>query len=173
MRKALSELRQIPLSGMGVDTWGVDYALLGEGGELLQNPYHYRDKRTDGVMDQVFQSVSRDEIYAETGIQFMSINTLYQLCAAKRDTPELLKAARTLLTMPDLFHYWLTGNARCEFTNATTTQMVNAVSRTWSRKLMEKLQLLRACRHRSSSRVVRWVVCRHKQLRAWPWPERQ
>jgi len=113
MRKALSELRQIPLSGMGVDTWGVDYALLGEGGELLQNPYHYRDKRTDGVMDQVFQSVSRDEIYAETGIQFMSINTLYQLCAAKRDTPELLKAARTLLTMPDLFHYWLTGNARC------------------------------------------------------------
>ena len=141
MRKALSELRQIPLSGMGVDTWGVDYALLGEGGELLQNPYHYRDKRTDGVMDQVFQSVSRDEIYAETGIQFMSINTLYQLCAAKRDTPELLKAARTLLTMPDLFHYWLTGNARCEFTNATTTQMVNAVSRTWSRKLMEKLQL--------------------------------
>jgi rhamnulokinase len=141
MRKALSELREIQLSGMGVDTWGVDYALLGEGGELLQNPYHYRDKRTDGVMDQVFQSVSRDEIYAETGIQFMSINTLYQLCAAKRDTPELMKAARTLLTMPDLFHYWLTGNARCEFTNATTTQMVNAVSRSWSRKLMEKLQL--------------------------------
>jgi rhamnulokinase len=141
MRKALRESREIQLSGIGVDTWGVDYALLGEGGELLQNPYHYRDKRTDGVMGQVFQCVSRDEIYSETGIQFMSINTLYQLCAAKRDTPELLKAARTLLTMPDLFHYWLTGNARCEFTNATTTQMVNAVSRSWSRKLMEKLQL--------------------------------
>ena len=141
MRKALCELRDAELAGIGVDTWGVDYALLGEGGDLLLNPYHYRDKRTDGVMEQVFETVSRDEIYAETGIQFMSINTLYQLWAAKRDAPQLLNAARTLLTMPDLFHYWLTGNARSEFTNATTTQMVNAVSRSWSRKLMEKLQL--------------------------------
>jgi rhamnulokinase len=141
MRKALCGLGQAELAGIGVDAWGVDYALLGEDGDLLENPYHYRDKRTDGVMEQVFQTVSQDEIYGETGIQFMSINTLYQLCAAKRDTPQMLKAARTLLTMPDLFHYWLTGNARCEFTNATTTQMVNAVSRSWSGKLMEKLEL--------------------------------
>jgi rhamnulokinase len=141
MRKALCGLGQAELAGIGVDAWGVDYALLGEDGDLLENPYHYRDKRTDGVMEQVFQTVSQDEIYGETGIQFMSINTLYQLCAAKRDNPQLLKAAQTLLTMPDLFHYWLTGHARCEFTNATTTQMVNAVSRSWSEKLMEKLQL--------------------------------
>src|SRR5215831_3886520 len=141
MRKALCGLGETALAGVGVDAWGVDYALLGDGGELLGNPYHYRDKRTDGVMEQVFQTLSQDEIYRETGIQFMSINTLYQLWAAKRDTPQLLKAARTLLTMPDLFHYWLTGNARCEFTNATTTQMVNAVSRSWSGKLMERLQL--------------------------------
>lgn len=141
MRSALGELREAELAGVGVDTWGVDYALLGDRGELLQNPYHYRDKRTDGVMEQVFETVSQDVIYEETGIQFMSINTLYQLCAAKRDTPQLLNTARTLLTMPDLFHFWLTGNARCEFTNATTTQMVNAVSRSWSRKLMERLQL--------------------------------
>lgn len=141
MRKALCGLPEAELSGIGVDTWGVDYALLGENGELLGNPYHYRDRRTDGVMDQVFQIVAREQIYRETGIQFMSINTLYQLCAAKRDTPELLKAARTMLTIPDLFHYWLTGNARCEFTNATTTQMVSAVSRSWSTELMEKLQL--------------------------------
>jgi rhamnulokinase len=139
MRKALCSVDQVQLSGIGVDTWGVDYALLGERGELLQNPFHYRDKRTDGVMQQVFQQVSKDEIYRETGIQFMPINTLYQLCAAKRDTPQLLSAARTLLTMPDLFHYWLTGNARCEFTNATTAQMVNAVSRSWSRALMDQL----------------------------------
>src|SRR6185369_6413527 len=141
MRKALCGLGQAELAGIGVDAWGVDYALLGEDGDLLENPYHYRDKRTDGVMEQVFQTVSQDEIYGETGIQFMSINTLYQLCAAKRDTPELLKAARTLLTMPDLFHYWLTGKAVCEFTNATTTQMVDPRTRTWARGLMEKLGL--------------------------------
>lgn len=140
MRKALSKVEGVQLGGIGVDTWGVDYALLGERGELLQNPFHYRDKRTDGMMEQVFQTVSRDEIYRETGIQFMPINTLYQLCA-ERETPQLLKAARTLLTMPDLFHYWMTGNARCEFTNATTTQMVNACSRSWSKMLFQKLDL--------------------------------
>jgi len=140
IRKALSRIEQVRLGGIGVDTWGVDYALLGERGELLQNPFHYRDKRTDGMMEQVFQTVSKDDIYRETGIQFMPINTLYQLCA-ERETHHLLKAARTLLTMPDLFHYWMTGNARCEFTNATTTQMVNACSRTWSKMLFQKLDL--------------------------------
>jgi rhamnulokinase len=141
IRKTLCQVGEIKLSGIGVDTWGVDYALLGERGELLQNPFHYRDKRTDGVMEQVFRSVSKEEIYRETGIQFMPINTLYQLYATRRDTPQLLKAARTLLTMPDLFHYWMTGSARCEFTNATTTQMLNATSRTWSRSLLEKLHI--------------------------------
>jgi rhamnulokinase len=141
MRQALRQLGQLELSGIGVDAWGVDYALLGERGDLLQNPYHYRDKRTDGLMEEVFQKIPKEEIYHETGIQFMPINTLYQLYAAKRDTPKLLAAARTLLTIPDLFHYWLTGNARCEFTNATTTQMVNAASRTWSLELMNTLQL--------------------------------
>jgi rhamnulokinase len=141
IKKTLFKLEEVELGGIGVDTWGVDYALLGERGELLLNPYHYRDKRTDRVMETVFSKVPKDEIYRETGIQFMQINTLYQLFAAKRDTPELLKAARTFLTMPDLFHYWLTGNAVCEFTNATTTQMVNAEKRAWSRNLMEKLEL--------------------------------
>lgn len=140
IRKTLSR-QEVELSGIGVDAWGVDYALLGEHGELLLNPYHYRDKRTDGVMELAFEKVSRKEIYRETGIQFMSINTLYQLFAAKRDTPDLLRAARTLLMIPDLFHYWLTGNAVCEFTNATTTQMVNAEKRAWSRDLMERLEL--------------------------------
>ena len=79
-------------------------------------------------MELAFEKVSRKEIYRETGIQFMPINTRYQLFAAKRDSPDLLRAARTLLMIPDLFHYWLTGNAVCEFTNATTTQMVNAGS---------------------------------------------
>lgn len=141
IRKALSRLDEVKLGGIGVDAWGVDYALLGEGGELLHNPYHYRDKRTDGVMASVFEKVSKEEIYRETGIQFMQINTLYQLFAANRDTPELLRAARKLLTIPDLFHYWLTGNAVCEFTNATTTQMVNPQKRQWARGMLEKIGL--------------------------------
>ena len=141
VRKALARLEEVELSGIGVDAWGVDYALLGEGGELLQNPYHYRDARTRGVMEEVFQRVTKEEIYWTTGVQFMPINTLYQLFAAKRDMPELLKAAESLVTIPDLFHYWLTGTAACEFTNATTTQMVNPVTRSWATSLMENLGL--------------------------------
>jgi rhamnulokinase len=141
MRKALAKLEGIELAGIGVDAWGVDYALLGEHGELVQNPYHYRDSRTRGVMEEVFHRVSKQEIYTATGIQFMPINTLYQLFAARRDTPTLLKSAETFLTIPDLFHYWLTGIAVCEFTNATTTQMVNPVTRTWATGLLDRLDL--------------------------------
>src|SRR5262252_5496140 len=126
VRRALAKLEVTELAGIGVDAWGVDYALLGERGELLQNPYHYRDRRTHGVMEEVFRKVSKEEIYAETGIQFMPINTLYQLCASQRDTPGMLRAAEHFVTIPDLFHYWLTGKAVCEYTNATTTQLVNA-----------------------------------------------
>jgi rhamnulokinase len=141
MREALAMVRGHALAGIGVDAWGVDYALLGEQGELLQNPYHYRDTRTRGVMEEVFRKVSRQEIYFVTGIQFMAINTLYQLCAAARDTPELLKSAQTLLTIPDLFHYWLSGRAVCEFTNATTTQLVDFRTRNWARQLADRLGL--------------------------------
>jgi rhamnulokinase len=141
MRKVLSRLEAVELAGIGVDAWGVDYALLGERGELLQNPYHYRDRRTDGVMEEVLRKVDREKIYRATGIQFMPINTLYQLVAAQRQTPKLLAAAKHLLTIPDLFHYWLTGNAVCEFTNATTTQMVDPVTRAWATGLMESLEL--------------------------------
>ena len=141
MCRTLAKLEETQLAGIGVDAWGVDYALLGERGELLQNPYHYRDRRTNGVMEEVFRKVSREEIYSETGIQFMPINTLYQLYATQRDTPAILRAAEHLLTIPDLFHYWLTGKPVCEFTNATTTQMVNATTRTWSTSLMNRLDL--------------------------------
>src|ERR1700681_3550386 len=82
VRHALSRLGEVALAGIGVDAWGVDYALLGERGELLQNPYHYRDPRTNGVMQEVFGKVAREEIYWATGIQFRPINTLYQLYAA-------------------------------------------------------------------------------------------
>jgi rhamnulokinase len=92
-------------------------------------------------VEEVFRKVPKEEIYAATGIQFMPINTLYQLFAAKRDTPGILNAAKHLLTIPDLFHYWLTGNAVCEFTNATTTQMVNPVTRTWAKDLLQRVDL--------------------------------
>jgi rhamnulokinase len=141
VRKALARLGEVELAGIGVDAWGVDYALLGERGELLQNPYHYRDRRTDGVLEEVLKRVAREDIYQATGIQFMPINTLYQLFAARRDTPKVLETARYLLTIPDLFNYWLTGNAVCEFTNATTTQMVDPVKRTWATSLMQRLEL--------------------------------
>ncbi|HXW90505.1 MAG TPA: rhamnulokinase family protein [Terriglobales bacterium] len=141
VRKALSSVESMELAGVGVDAWGVDYALLGERGELLQNPYHYRDPRTKGLMEEVFGKVSKDEIYRTTGIQFMPINTLYQLYAAKRDTPSILAAAKQLLTIPDLFHYWLSGKAVCEFTNASTTQLVDPVCRSWATELMLKLDL--------------------------------
>jgi rhamnulokinase len=139
VRKALAKLESVKLEGIGVAAWGVDYALLGEHGELLQNPYHYRDARTHGVMEKVFERIPKEDIYFTTGIQFMPINTLFQLVAARRDTPLLLRAARTLLTIPDLFHYWLTGIAVCEFTNATTTQMVNPITRSWANGLMERV----------------------------------
>ncbi len=141
VRKALSQLEERELVGIGVDAWGVDYALLGERGELLQNPYHYRDRRTHGLMDEVFRKVSKEEIYRATGIQFMAINTLYQLFAAQRDTPSILSAAKQMVTIPDLFNYWLTGKAVCEFTNATTTQLVNPVRRNWESGLIQRLGL--------------------------------
>ena len=141
VRKALTCVEHLDLAGIGVDAWGVDYALLGERGELLQNPYHYRDRRTQGIMEEVFRKVPREEIYQATGIQFMPINTLYQLFAAQRETPTLVKAAKQLLTIPDLFNYWLTGNAVCEFTNATTTQLVDPLRRNWATDLMHKIGL--------------------------------
>jgi rhamnulokinase len=141
VRTALSRLGEISLAGIGVDAWGVDYALLGEHGELLQNPYHYRDRRTEGIMEEVLSRVNKEEIYKATGIQFMPINTLYQLFSARRQTPKLIEAAKYLLTIPDLFNYWLTGNAVCEFTNATTTQMVDPLKRVWAAGLMQRLEL--------------------------------
>lgn len=141
VRNALARLGEVELAGIGVDAWGVDYALLGERGELLENPYHYRDRRTEGVMEEVVAKVGREKIYEATGIQFMPINTIYQLFAARHRTPKLFEAAKHLLTIPDLFNYWLTGIAVCEFTNASTTQMVDPIKRSWAVELMQLLEL--------------------------------
>ncbi len=132
---------QAPLASLGIDTWGVDFALLDETGALLANPRHYRDPRTDGILAAAFQRVPRPQIFAQTGIQFLPFNTLYQLLALSRQQPSLLQAAHTLLTIPDLFNYWLSGTIVCEFTNATTTQCFDPLRRNWAFPLLEALEL--------------------------------
>jgi rhamnulokinase len=141
MQTALDGLSVSSLDGIGVDTWGVDYALIGERGNLLENPYHYRDQRTKGMMDRVFERVTRDEIYALTGIQFLPFNTLFQLYAALLATPQLLAAASAFVTIPDLMNYWMTGRLASEYTIATTTQFVDPRTRTWATSLLSKLEL--------------------------------
>jgi rhamnulokinase len=138
MRRSLERVEGT-VESLGVDTWGCDFALIGEHGSLIQNPYHYRDVRTDGIMDAVFTRVPADEIYGITGIQFLPFNTLYQLYAACQATPKLIDAASTILTVPDLFNYWLTGSLAAEYTNATTTQFVDARTRSWARDLLTEL----------------------------------
>jgi rhamnulokinase len=110
------------LTSVGLDTWGVDFGLLDRSGALLGNPYHYRDSRTDGMLDEAFSRVGREEIFERTGIQFMQLNSLYQLLSMVVGGSPVLEMAETFLTMPDLFNYWLTGRKVCEFSNATTTQ---------------------------------------------------
>jgi rhamnulokinase len=108
---------------------------------LLSNPFHYRDQRTDGMLEEAFLHISRAEIFARTGIQFMQINTLYQLLAMRRQDSPLLDIAQTFLTIPDLFNYWLSGEITSEFTNATTTQCFDPRQRDWARPVLEALKL--------------------------------
>ena len=134
-----AETYQEPLAGISVDTWGVDFALLDETGSLLGQPYHYRDARTDGQVEQVSAKINRERLYKRTGVQFMQINTLYQLYAMRSDPR--LTYAKTLLMMPDLFHYWLTGRKASEYTIASTSQLLNAQSRTWDEEVLKALSL--------------------------------
>jgi len=126
---------------VGIDTWGLDFALLARDGTLLGSPHTYRDHRTQGVMARALERVPRERVFADTGIQFMEINTLYQLLALSARTPEILDAARTFLMIPDLFNYWLTGERACEYTDATTTQCLRVGTTTWARELLEALGL--------------------------------
>lgn len=138
MRRALSGG---PLASVGVDGWGVDFGLLDARGRLLSNPVHYRDERTSGTVERITRRVSRDDIYATTGIQFMPINTLNQLYAmVDADDPDLSRAARLLL-IPDLIHHCLCGSDVVEYTNASTTQFLDARSRGWAVDLLDRVGL--------------------------------
>jgi rhamnulokinase len=141
MRGALDSVSDVRLTSVGLDAWGCDFALLGERGNLLENPYHYRDSRTDGVLESVVTRVPRERIYAATGVQFLPFNTLYQLYAACQQTPKLIDAAASLATIPDLLNYWLTGHLRSELTIASTTQFVDARSRDWATGLLRELDI--------------------------------
>lgn len=127
------------IDGIGLDAWGVDFGLLDAHDRLIGNPVHYRDDRTDGMMELAFSRVPRAEIFGQTGIQFMQINTLYQLMALAGEPA--LDAARTFLTIPDLFNFWLTGVKSCEFTNATTTQCYDPLAGDWARPVLAALDI--------------------------------
>ncbi|MBD3673357.1 MAG: rhamnulokinase [Planctomycetaceae bacterium] len=129
------------IASVGVDTWGVDYVLLSKTGEILGQPYNYRDPRTDGMMEKAFQRVAREDIFAATGLQFMQINTLYQLIAMQESNPELMSMADRFLMMPDFFNWCLSGSQVVEFTNATTSQCYDPSSRDWSYDLLGKFDI--------------------------------
>lgn len=129
------------IASVGVDTWGVDFGLIDAQGALVGLPVHYRDARTNGMMEKVFAVTPQSEVYAHTGIQTMQINTLYQLAALKERSPRLLEAADRLLFVPDLLHYYLTGRAEAEYTIASTSQMYDSAAGAWAHTLLEKLGL--------------------------------
>lgn len=129
------------ISGIGVDTWGVDFGLLDREGRLLDNPVHYRDGRTAGMMEKTLKMVGRDPLYELTGNQLMELNTLFQLMAVKERRPELLERADALLLMPDLFQYFLSGAKISEKSIASTTQMMDMRQGEWAFGLLETLGL--------------------------------
>ncbi len=129
------------LHSISVDTWGVDFGLLDEAGNLLENPVHYRDGRVQGMLEEGFERIDRDRFYQITGNQFMEINTAFQLLSLTLKRPSLLERADSLLLMPDLFHYFLCGKKCSEYSIASTTQLLDARSREWSREVTGALGL--------------------------------
>jgi rhamnulokinase len=127
------------IAGLGLDTWGVDFGLLDRNGALLGNPYHYRDSRNDGMLEEAFRLMPREQIFEHTGIQFMQINTLFQLLSMVKSGAPALQAADTLLMMPDLFNYWLTGVKVSEFSIVSTSQCYDPRQAGWSQPLLQAM----------------------------------
>ena len=140
LREAASRLNGSAVS-VGVDTWGVDFVLMNQHDELLGQPWNYRDTRTEGMLQKAFSRVPRAEIFAETGLQFMQINSLYQLLAMCDRDPGLVSQAKHFLMVPDFFHWCLSGSRVVEFTNATTSQMLSANTRNWAFDMLRKFEI--------------------------------
>ena len=132
--KKCAQIHKIPES-MSIDTWAVDYVLLDQEDRVLGSTYGYRDNRTQGMDERVYQRIPEKELYARTGIQKQCFNTIYQLMADRIKRPGLLEAAKTFLMLPDYFQFLLTGNKVSEYTNATSTQLVSPVTKQWDREL--------------------------------------
>lgn len=129
------------IESIGVDTWGVDFGLLDEDGELMSNPYHYRDDRTQDIMEKCFEYIKKEELFKETGLQFAPYNTIYQLLSMIENEDKKLYNAKTLLLMPDLINYMLTGEKVSEFTEVTTTQLYSYKNSYWNEETLEKLNI--------------------------------
>lgn len=129
------------VSSIGIDTWGVDYGLLGKDGQLLSNPVHYRDCRTNGMLEKAFSRMDRERLYRITGSQFMEINTAFQLMAEQEYRKDLFEQAESMLLMPDLFAYFLSGEMGSEYTIASTTQILDAVRKDWSGEVLTGLHI--------------------------------
>ena len=127
------------ISSIGIDTWGVDFGLIDKYGQLLENPIHYRDLRTKGMIEEADKSIPLRELYNMTGIQFMELNTVFQLLSLAKNRPHILERADKLLFMPDLFGYMLTGKKTTEYSIATTSQLVDINTKSWSSEIFEKL----------------------------------
>ena len=141
LRKAAEwgKANRVELVSVGVDTWGVDWALIDKAGELVGLPHAYRDPRNPAAYERVLAQLGAERIYQTTGIQFMPLNTLYSLYAHHLADPGAFAAADQLLFMPDLFHFWLSGNRIVEATNASTSQMVDCHTGDWAREMVSEL----------------------------------
>ncbi|MHC4130691.1 MAG: rhamnulokinase [Planctomycetota bacterium] len=138
--KAIKQSKGL-IDGIGVDSWGVDYGLIGEDGALLENPYHYRDSRTDGILEKAFELMDKRNIYNHTGIQFMQINTVYQLLSTHLYNPDLLSRAKNLVFMADLVSYYLCGRVCAEYTLASTSGLMDMRTGQWSEEVFKNLSL--------------------------------
>lgn len=137
----IAKNKGIEVDSIGIDSWAVDFGFIGPNGELIANPYHYRDRHTEGMMEKLFAEVPASEVFARTGIQFLQFNTIFQLYALKQAGSPLLQGNNKLLMIPDLLRYFLTGEMHNEFSNATTTQLYNPLKGSWDEELLKKLGL--------------------------------
>ena len=132
---------KIELTSIGIDTWGVDFVCVGQDGALLRNPYSYRDPHTEGAMEEYFQKIPQEKVYEKTGIQFMNFNSLFQLSTMRKNNDSALNAAHKILFMPDALMYMLTGEAVCEYTILSTSQMLNPRTKKIDTELLDVIGL--------------------------------
>lgn len=129
------------IESMGIDTWGVDFGILDKFGNLIENPVHYRDERTDNILEDIFRKIDKEELYNKTGNQIMNINTAFQLFALKKQRPDIFERIDKILLMPDLFNYFFTGKKVSEVSIASTTQIFDQNNKEWAKEIIEKLDL--------------------------------